>query len=132
MKVFIVGCGRVGAQLAMLLSSEGHKVTIIDINARSFSKLDPTFKGTAVVGDATNESSLRQAGIEAADALVAVTEDDNRNVMAAQLAKHLFNVPKVVCRLYDLQRAKFYQDMGLEAINPTLIFAQMLKEKVVG
>ena len=131
MKVIIVGCGRVGAQLAMLLSAEEHDVTIMDVNARSFNKLDPAFSGTALVGNGASENSLRDAGIEGADAFVAVTDEDNHNIMSAQLAKHLFNIPKVVCRLYDPHLGEFYQSMGLEIISPTLVFAELLKEKVV-
>jgi len=131
MKVIIVGCGRVGAQLAMLLSAEEHAVIIMDVNARSFNKLDPAFSGTAFVGDGASENSLRGAGIEEADAFVAVTSEDNANIMSALLAKHLFTIPKVVCRLYDPHLGEFYQTMGLEVISPTLVFAQLLKEKVV-
>ena len=131
MKVVIMGCGRVGARLAALLDSEGHQVTIMDINSRSFGRLVPTFKGDALLGDGTDEDSLRKAGIEDADAFVAVTQGDNRNVMAAQIAKHIFNVPKVVCRIYDPLREEIYQTLGLEAISPTIVFSEILREKLV-
>ena len=131
MKVVIMGCGRVGAQLAALLDSEGHQVTVLDINSGSFRRLIPTFKGTALLGDGTDEDSLRKAGIEEADAFVAVTQGDNRNVMAAQIAKHIFNVPKVLCRIYDPLREELYETLGLDAISPTTVFAQLLKEKLV-
>lgn len=128
MKVVIMGCGRVGAQLAAMLDAEGHQVSILDVNPNSFNRLSPTFSGMALLGDGTDEDSLRKAGIEEADAFVAVTQGDNRNVMAAQIAKHIFNVPKVVCRIYDPLRDELYDTLGLEAISPTTIFAQMLKE----
>lgn len=131
MKVVIMGCGRVGAQLAALLDSEGHQVIVLDVNSGSFSRLIPTFKGTALLGDGTDEDSLRKAGIEEADAFVAVTQGDNCNVMAAQIAKHIFNVPKVLCRIYDPLREELYQTLGLDAISPTTVFAQLLKEKLV-
>jgi trk system potassium uptake protein TrkA len=130
MKVIIMGCGRVGAQLATLLDKEGHQVTTLDIDAYSFRRLPPDFSGTALIGNGVNEEVLKKAGIEEADAFVAVTQGDNRNVMAAQIAKHIFKVPKVVCRIYDPLRRDIYTSLGLEAISPTTIFAQMLKEKL--
>ena len=131
MKLVIMGCGRVGAQLATLLDGEGHQVTIMDVDSRSFGRLAPSFKGTALLGNGTDGDSLRKAGIEEADAFVALTQGDNRNVMAAQIAKHIFNVPKVVCRIYDPLREGLYQTLGLEAICPTTVFAQLLKEKLM-
>jgi len=131
MKVVIMGCGRVGAQLAALLDIEGHEVTVLDVNSGSFRRLIPTFKGTALLGDGTDEDALRKAGIEEADAFIAVTQGDNRNVMAAQIAKHIFNVPKVLCRIYDPLREELYQTLGLDAISPTTVFAQLLKEKLL-
>jgi trk system potassium uptake protein TrkA len=132
MKVVIMGCGRVGAQLATLLDAEGHSVTVLDTDTYSFRRLPPVFSGTALVGDGTDEESLRKAGIEEADAFVAITQGDNRNVMAAQIAKHIFNVPKIICRIYDPLRQELYNSLGLEAISPTTIFAQMLKERLEG
>jgi len=130
MKVVIMGCGRVGAELAALLDSEKYQVTILDVNSRSFSRLIPTFKGNALIGDGTDEDSLRKAGIEEADAFIALTQGDNRNVMAAQIAKYIFKVPKVICRIYDPLRGELYQNLGLEAISPTTVFAQLLKERL--
>lgn len=131
MNVVIMGCGRVGAQLASLLDTEGHKVTVLDVDAYSFRRLPPSFGGTALVGDGTDEEMLKKAGIEGADAFVAVTQGDNRNVMAAQIAKKAFNITKVVCRIYDPMRKDIYEALGLEAISPTTVFAQMLKEKLL-
>ena len=82
------------------------------------------------MGNGIDEESLRKAGIEDADAFIAVTQGDNRNVMAAQIAKHIFNVPRVICRIYDPLRQELYSTLGLEAISPTTIFAQLLKEKL--
>lgn len=132
MKVLIMGCGRVGAQLAAMLDAEGHAVTILDINEYSFRRLPPGFKGTALVGDGTDEETLTKAGIKEADAFVSVTQGDNRNVMAAQIAQHIFNVPKVMCRIYDPLRRELYTTLGLEAFSPTTIFAQLLKDKLDG
>jgi len=130
MKVVIMGCGRVGAQLAVLLDKEGHKVTTLDTDAYSFHRLPSDFGGTALIGNGLDEEALKKAGIEEADAFVAVTQGDNRNVMASQIAKHIFKVPKVVCRIYDPLRRDLYSLLGLEAISPTTVFAQMLKEKL--
>ena len=132
MNVVIMGCGRVGAQLAALLEEAGHKVTILDRDAYSFHRLPSSFNGTPLVGDGTDEESLKKAGIEEADAFVAVTQGDNRNVMAAQIAKDVFNVPKVVCRIYDPLREEIYHTLGLDTISPTKVGAQLLRDKVVG
>jgi len=130
MRVIIMGCGRVGAQLATLLDQEGHSVTALDLDAYSFRRLPPDFKGTALLGNGLDEEVLRRAGIEEADAFVAVTQGDNRNVMAAQIAQKIFNVKKVVCRIYDPLRRDLYTVLGLEAISPTTILAEMLKDKL--
>ena len=130
MKVVIMGCGRVGAQLATLLDAEGHPVTILDTDAYSFRRLPATFNGTALVGNATDEEALKRAGIEEADVFVSLTQGDNRNVLAAQIAKHIFNVPRVLSRIYDPLRRDMYETLGIEALSPTTIFAHMLKEKL--
>jgi len=131
MNVIIMGCGRVGAQLANILDAEGHKITVLDMSDRSFRRLSSNFGGTALIGDGTDEETLKKAGIENADAFVVVTQGDNRNVMAAQIAKHIFNVPKVICRIYDPLRKEIYEAVGLEAISPTTVFAQLLKDKLL-
>ncbi len=130
MKVVIMGCGRVGARLAGLLDADGHSVIILDTDAYSFRRLPPKFGGTALIGNGINEEALKRAGIEEADAFIAVTQGDNRNVMATQIAKHIFNVPKVICRIYDPLRQELYSTLGLETFSPTTIFAQILKEKL--
>jgi len=130
MKVVIMGCGRAGARLAGLLDIEGHNVTILDIDAYSFRRLSPEFAGTALVGNGIDEEALKKAGIEKADAFAALTQGDNRNIMAAQIAKHIFNVPKVVCRIYDPLRRELFNSLGIEALSPTTVFAQMLKEQI--
>ena len=131
MKVVIMGCGRVGAQLAELLDAEGHQVTVLDNNASSFQRLSPDFGGTELFGNGLDQEVLKRAGIEEADVFVVVTQGDNRNVMSAQIAKHIFNVPRVICRIYDPLRQEIYQTLGLEAISPTTVFAQILKERLL-
>ena len=130
MKVVIMGCSRVGARLAGLLDADGHSVTILDIEEYSFRRLPPNFGGAALTGNGLNAETLKRAGIEEADAFIVLTQGDNRNIMAAQMAKHVFNVPKVVCRIYDSLRQEMYSTLGIEAISPTTIFAQILKERV--
>jgi trk system potassium uptake protein TrkA len=130
MKVLIMGCGRVGARLAAMMDAEGHEVTVLDIEPYSFRRLPSTFKGTAVTGNGLDEDTLKKAGIEKADAFFALTEGDNRNVMAAQMAKHIFNVPKVVCRIYDPIREEMYRNLGLETMSPTKIGAELLKKVI--
>lgn len=132
MNIVIMGCGRVGAQLAGMLDEDGHKVTVMDSDTYSFRRLPSSFKGTPLVGDGTDEDYLKKAGIEEADAFIAVTQGDNRNVMAAQIAKHVYNVPKVICRIYDPLREEMYQTLGLETISPTMVGAKLLRDKVVG
>jgi trk system potassium uptake protein TrkA len=131
MNILIVGCGRVGALLSHLLDREGHKITILDKNGHSFRRLPPNFGGTALVGDGTDQQTLRRAGIEKCDAFVSVTEGDNRNIMASQIAKHIFGVSKVVCRIYDPLRKDVYEAIGLETISPTTVFAQLLKDRIL-
>jgi trk system potassium uptake protein TrkA len=130
MKIVIMGCGRVGARLAGLLDIEGYDVTIVDTEAYSFRRLPAEFGGNALVGDGMDEDSLRKAGIEDADAFIALTQGDNRNVMGAQIAQHIFKVPRVLCRIYDPLRRELFNSLGVEAFSPTTIFAQMLKEKL--
>jgi trk system potassium uptake protein TrkA len=132
MRILIMGCGRVGARLASLLDEDGHKVTILDNDTYSFRRLPASFSGTALFGNGTDEESLKKAGIEEADVFVAVTQGDNRNVMACQIARHVFKVPRVVCRIYDPLREEMYNALGLETISPTKVFAQMLREKIEG
>jgi trk system potassium uptake protein TrkA len=132
MKVVIMGCGRVGGRLAGLLDIEGHEVTILDLEDYSFRRLPPEFKGTALVGNGTDEDALKKAGIEKADAFIALTQGDNRNIMACQIAKHIFNVPRVLCRTYDPLRRELFGALGLETFSPTTIFARMVKEQLLG
>jgi len=128
MRVLIMGCGRVGAALATMLDKDGHRVTILDLNPNQFRRLPPDFGGTSVVGNGIDQDTLRRAGIESVDAFATVTQGDNRNLMAAQIAKHIFNVPKVVCRIYDPIREEIYRSLGLETVSPTIVMSNLLKE----
>lgn len=130
MRIVIMGCGRVGAQIADLLEDEGHDITILDIDTYSFRRLPPDFNGTALLGNGMDEEVLKRAGIEEADVFVAMTQGDNRNVMAAQIAKHIFNVPRVISRIYDPLRQELYDTLGIEAFSPTTIFAELVRDKL--
>jgi trk system potassium uptake protein len=129
-KILIMGCGRVGGRLASLLDAAGYDVTILDIDAFSFRRLSPNYKGKALVGNGVDVESLKKASIQEAEVFIAVTQGDNRNIMAAQIAKHIFNVPRVICRIYDPLRQEIYQTLGLETISPTTVFADILKKQV--
>jgi trk system potassium uptake protein TrkA len=104
----------------------------MDVDAYSFRRLSAEFKGKALVGNGIDQEALKKAGIEGAEVFIAVTQGDNRNIMAAQIAKHIFNVPRVICRIYDPLRQEIFQTLGLETISPTTIFAEIMKQKVEG
>ena len=131
MDVMIVGCGRVGSQLAALLSQEGHNVTIIDKNADSFKRLGGTFNGVTAVGNAFDEKLLRELKIEKQDAFVSVTSGDNTNLMASQIARKMFKVPRVIARVYDPQRADIYKKFDLDIISGTMLVAAMIRDKII-
>lgn len=128
MRVVILGCGRVGAGLANQLDAEGHEVTIIDRNSDQFRRLDPEFGGTAVVGQGIDQDILRRAGIEQADFFIALTNGDNTNAMAAQIAQQVFSVPRVIARIYDPVREEMYRNLGLETYCPTTLGMSKVRE----
>ena len=132
MKVVILGCGRVGATIASTMSREGHDVTIIDQNPDSFRRLAADYAGKTITGNGIDEDTLRRADVQHADAFVAVTNGDNRNIMSVQLAKVRFKVPKVVARIYDPIRASVYAGMGIETICTTCVGAGLIRDKVLG
>ena len=132
MKIVILGCGRVGAMLASKMDKAGYKVSVIDQSRDSFQRLDPQFGGETIVGNGVDEDVLIRAGIKDADAFVAVTNGDNRNIMASQIAKEIFKVKKVMCRIYDPIREETYHELGLETISPTKVGAQMFFDALVG
>lgn len=127
MRTVIVGCGRVGASLARQLSAEGDDITIVDFQESAFNRLGEDFTGEMVLGTGVDEDVLRRAGTEGADAFVAVTNADTTNIMAAQLAQHIFGVRKVICRLYDPAREPIYAELGLETICPTTLATEKIK-----
>ncbi|HET8776959.1 MAG TPA: TrkA family potassium uptake protein [Candidatus Limnocylindria bacterium] len=126
MRAIIIGCGRVGARVAAELDTRGENVTVIDTSQRAFERLPTTFKGETVRGSGTDEDVLRGAGAEQADVVMALTEGDNRNALAAQLAKHRFGVPRVIAKINDPLRGETYRALGLETICRTIILGDAL------
>lgn len=132
MKIIVLGCGRLGAHLARRLDSAGHDITIIDRTSEAFARLGNDFQGKMVLGTGIDEDILRRAGIEKADAFVAVTNGDNTNAMASEIAKLVFNVPHVVARLYDPVREDTYHTLGLmETVCPTIIGSDKICEIIM-
>ncbi len=128
MRVIIMGCGRVGEQLARLLTEQEHDVTVIDYDAAALDRLGEGFRGRKVHGVGFDRDVLEQAGIEQADAFAATSASDNANIIAARIARNVFKVPKVVARLYDPRRAEIYQRLGLLTISSTTWGAERIRE----
>ncbi len=131
MYVIVVGCGRVGGQVATLLSAEGHNVVVIDKDPAAFKRLGKVFNGATLVGNGFELDVLKEAGVEKADALCSLTDGDNTNIMASQVAKKIFKVPRVIARVYDSARAHIYESLGLEVLSGTILFAAMIRDKLV-
>jgi len=128
MKIVVMGCGRVGEQLARILADEGHDVVVIDYNPAALERLGPGFKGRTVLGVGFDREVLIKAGIEQADAFAATSSSDNANIIAARIARHIFHVPRVVVRLYDPRRADIYRRLGLVTICSTTWGAERIRE----
>ena len=127
MKIVIVGCGRVGATLAEAYDAAGHQVVILDISTRAFDRLDSSFKGSAVRGDGTDEDTLRRSGAEGADVFLALTEGDNRNVMAAQVAIESLGIKRVVAKINDPVRAAAYAELGIATVCRTTMLSDAIQ-----
>ena len=122
--IIIIGCGRLGANLANTLSDKDGNVLIMDTTKDAFRRLSADFGGLSVVGDGTDLDTLKNAQIENAYAVIAVTNDDNTNIMIAQLARDMFNVKNVIARLYDPERETVYQELGIDTICPAVLSAK--------
>lgn len=116
MHVVVVGCGRVGSGLAATLVEQGHTVSVIDRKATAFRRLPENFSGDTIVGVGFDRTRLRAAGIERADALAAVTNGDNSNILIARTAREFFHVDRVVARIYDQRRAAIYERLGISTV----------------
>ena len=132
MNILVVGCGKVGSQLSNVLSRMGHDVAVIDHRQERFSRLADDFTGYTVTGVPIDQDVLRRGGIEACDALAAVTEDDNMNVMVCQLASEIFKVPRVLARIYDPRRGNVFSHFGLHTVCPTNISVDAIYSMLTG
>ncbi|NDJ35272.1 MAG: TrkA family potassium uptake protein [Chloroflexi bacterium] len=122
--ILIVGCGRLGSLLAERLSTDENSIVVIDMDETAFEKLPGTFSGFTVLGDATELSVLEHANIDKADYLFVVTEDDNTNLMIAQVAREIFEVPNVMARVFDPRREALYSEFRIATVCPTKLSAQ--------
>ena len=120
----LIGCGRLGANLANTLSNEGGNVLIIDKSKDAFRKLSPSFGGLSITGDALDLDVLHEAQINKASVVVAVTNSDNANIMVAQIARELFQIKRVIARLYDPERECVYREFGIDTICPAILSAK--------
>jgi trk system potassium uptake protein TrkA len=128
MKYIVVGCGRVGAELANRLAAAGHEVCVVDQEDRAFHNLSPDFRGRTIEGEVLSQQVLRRAGIESADGLAAVTNSDSLNAVVAHAARAIFHVPQVVARNYDPRRRPVFEAFGLQVISSTSWGAQRVEE----
>lgn len=124
----IAGCGRLGASLANTLSDEGESVIVIDKDRESFRKLSPSFSGFFLVGDAAEMMLRNEAEIARAHSVIAVTNNDNSNIFIAQVAKEVYQVDKVIARLYDPDRKCVYQEFGIDTICPAVLSAREVEK----
>lgn len=131
MRYVIVGCGRVGSSLAKLLDSDGHEVIVVDENAAAFKRLGPKFKGHEVVGTGIDYDVLKRAGAASADGFVAVTNGDNRNIMAALIAQRMFKIKRIVARIYDPPRGQMYRELGVQTVCPTTVGAKLIRDVLI-
>ena len=130
MYVIIVGCGRVGSELAKLLSLEGRDVVVIDKKDDAFSRLGESFNGITVRGNGVSPRILQEAGIEKADIFCAFTNSDNINIMASQVAKGIFKISRVIARVYDPRKAAIYKTFGLDILSEPTFFASLIRDKI--
>ena len=130
MKIIVMGCGRVGSQVSLVLSKNGHDVTVIDHDNNAENRLGTNFRGKLLRGLGFDRHVLMEAGIEYCDAFAAVSSSDNANIVAARIARTIFKVPRVIARLYDPRRAEIYQRLGLMTISTTTWGAERIFELI--
>ena len=132
MNVVIMGCGLVGARVAGILDGNGHAVSVIEVNPDAFRRLPTSFRGQTILGTGIDEDVLRAAGIETADAFIAVSGQDNRNIMATQLVQLLFTVEERICRITDPIREEVFRRMGvMTTVCPTTTVSAAIIDAVV-
>lgn len=130
MRVVVAGCGRVGSDIAKRFANEGHDVSVIDDRPETLEALGSSFNGTTHLGPAIDVRILREAGIEHADAFLAVTNSDNINLMSVQLAKQVFDVPRTLARLDEPDRALAYDALGIEYVPSAMLAADVFFERI--
>lgn len=131
MNIIVVGCGRVGASLAVVLDTPENEVSIVDIDPSSFARLNGEFEGRKVVGQGFDEDVLLAAGIEDCDAFAAVTSQDNVNLMVSEVARRLYKVPHVITRLINPERLDLYRQLGLDHVCDTELVAENMAAKIL-
>lgn len=132
MKFVIVGCGRVGAELALRLYKSGHQVVVVDQSEAAFHRIDPEFRGRTVHGEALRKDVLDRAGVAEADGLAAVTNSDTLNAVVAHAARDVYHVPMVVCRNYDPRLRGMLETFGIQIVGSTAWGAQRTEEMLTG
>lgn len=132
MYIIIAGCGKVGSRLADKLSWEGHDVVVVDSDESSLKRLGSEFTGLKVVGVPIDQDVLKKAGVDKADAVAAVTPDDNMNIMVSQIARNIYNVPRVIARIYNPTREHVFHQFGLETICPTNLSVDIMSSVLIG
>lgn len=130
MLVIIAGCGRMGSRIANILSAEGKDIIIIDKDEKRFNALSTDFAGFHVTGDVTQTEVLKSAKIESADLFLALTGDDNINLMASQIVKRYFKVSEAVARVSDPSRESLFQQMGIKTVTPILLTSDAIIREV--
>ncbi len=131
MNIIVVGCGRVGASLAVVLDTPENEVSIVDVDAGAFNRLNGEFQGHKIVGQGFDEDVLLAAGIEDCDAFAAVTSQDNVNLMASEVARRLYKVPHVITRLINPERLDLYRQLGLDHVCDTELVAENMAAKIL-
>ncbi len=132
MQIIVAGCGKVGAQFAKTMSREGHEIAIVDSNSENFRLLGDDFRGLTILGVPIDEDVLKEAGIESADGFAALTPDDNINMMACQIAKEIFNVPKIFSRVQDPVKEQVFYQFGVHTVCPTNMAVSEFRALMMG
>lgn len=128
--IIVVGCGRVGSQLANMLSENGNNVSVIDRDVEAFSNLGRSFNGSVIQGVGFDEETLYRAGIETCDCVAAVTQNDSTNLMVSEVARRLYDVPHVIARLYNTGHERAYEQLGLDYVCGTSLVAEEVFAKI--
>ncbi len=130
MYFIVIGCGKVGSQLAKFLS-ENHNVVVIDKDPSSFQSLQPVFNGITIAGNCINLDVLKDAGIERCDGIAAVTNDDNVNIVVAQIARKIFGISKCIVRIVDPVKNEIYRKLGYDVISGQRLIAAIIRDKLI-